>query len=151
MQKVEPAQGRLRQVKNIDAGFEKPKQLELEGDILLKIDETNNSQLALDLYNKALKDAPNDFDILIKAGKCLDRKRDFESASKLFQRALVEQPQSATAMFRYGWARFRAGDKDEGLKNMRAAVKIDHTNISYVTKIAEVLMREGEPEHLEEA
>jgi len=43
MQKIEPAQGRLRQVKNIDIGFEKPKQLELEGDILLKIDETNNS------------------------------------------------------------------------------------------------------------
>jgi predicted TPR repeat methyltransferase len=52
--------------------------LELDGDILLKIDEANNSQAALELYNRALKEAPKDFDCLIKAGKCYDRSKDFQ-------------------------------------------------------------------------
>jgi cytochrome c-type biogenesis protein CcmH/NrfG len=54
-------------------------------------------------------------------------------------------------MFRYGWAKFRDGAKQEGLSNMRTAVKHDQTNFSYLTKIAEVLMRDGEKEQLEEA
>lgn len=53
----------------------------------MKIDEANNSTAAMDLYNKALKDAPKDFDLLVKAGKCYDRKKDFKSACKLFQQA----------------------------------------------------------------
>lgn len=58
--------------------------LELEGDILLRIDEANNSSAAMDLYNRALKEAPKDFECLIKAGKCYDRKKDFKQASVLF-------------------------------------------------------------------
>ena len=58
--------------------------LELEGDILLRIDEANNSAAAMDLYNRALKEAPKDFECLIKSGKCYDRKKDFKQASILF-------------------------------------------------------------------
>ena len=75
--KTGEAQAKLNEVRKTDKDFENVRCLELDGDILLKIDESNNSQAALELYNRALKEAPKDFDCLIKAGKCYDRSKDF--------------------------------------------------------------------------
>jgi len=47
-------------------------------------------------------------------------------------------------MFRFGWAKYREGAKEEGLKSMRGAIKLDSSNIAYLTKTAEILMRESD-------
>jgi len=124
---------------------------ELQGDIHLKVSETNNLETALKIYLQSLGHEEANFGLHLKVGKCYDRKREYTKSIMHYRTALKLEPKSAQAVFRLGWSLFRDGQKAAGLEKMKEAVKLESQMPSNLTKLGEVLMREGGEDDLNEA
>ena len=61
--------------------FELPKVYELQGDIDLALDEHKNLDEALSYYIKAQDIDQANIGLLLKIGKCYDRRRDYGKSS----------------------------------------------------------------------
>ena len=137
----EEAQVKLNDLVKSDREFEVAKVLELQGDVNLKQDETKNLDLALVHYKRSIQIQPNNLVLLLKMGKCYDKKRNYNEAVQQYTKALLKDPQNTSIMFKLGWAYLRAGQKEKGLVQMRRSIGGGETNIYNQIKLAEVLMR----------
>jgi len=99
----------LNDVIRYDKEFFPAKVTELQGDILLKQNETKNLDKAINLYKKSQVIDPSNFFLLLKLARCLDRKRTYAESSEFYKQALKIDPTSANVTFRLGWALFRLG------------------------------------------
>ncbi len=64
-----------------DKDFFPEKVAELQGDILLKLNENKNLDKAIVLYKKSQQINPGNFDLLLKLARCCDRKRTYEEST----------------------------------------------------------------------
>ena len=71
---------KLNDLVKADREFEVAKVLELQGDINLKQDESKNLDLALVHYKRSIQIQPNNLVLLLKMGKCYDKKRNYNEA-----------------------------------------------------------------------
>ena len=81
--------------------------------------------------------------MLVKIGKCFERKRIFDEAFKHYDSAVKQDPTLAAATFRLGWLCVKDGrKKDEGIKMMRKTLGMDKGWIvKYLAVLGEILMR----------
>ena len=80
--------------------FEEAKVFELNGDISLGEDEQNNLDQALRAYIKAGEKDPKNVPLLVKIGKCQDRKREYEKASEAYSKVLAIEPKNFNIQFK---------------------------------------------------
>lgn len=133
-----------------DKNFEAAHMRELQGDIILKLNE-NDVGTAMGWYGQSLRFNPNNFECLLKMGKCYDRKREFAASIQEYDKAVNIDPSSANALFRLGWSQVRNEIKSDGLRNMRTATTMQDAPAMAFSKLGEVLMREGGKMNLDEA
>ena len=131
--------------------FEESKVEELKGDISLGEDEHKNLDQALRSYLKAADKDPDNVPLLIKIGKCQDRKREYEKSAASYTKVLEKDPKNYNVQFKLGWSLFRAGKVEQGLQAMRDGLKNGADSAQNLTKLGEILMREGKDPDLEEA
>jgi tetratricopeptide (TPR) repeat protein len=99
----------LNDLVKLDREFEIAKVLELQGDIYLKLDETKNIELALLHYKRSISIKPNNLVLLLKMGKCYDKRHKFLEAIEQYTKALLMDPENSSIMFKVGWAYLRSG------------------------------------------
>ena len=75
-------------------------------------------------------------------GKCFEKDKDFENATKNFQKAVDLNKTSPWAHFRLGWIFIRNGDRVKGIEHMKKSLSFDPNNADVLTKLGEVLLRE---------
>ena len=87
-QNPDEAQKRLNDVHKQSKSFELPKVFELQGDIHLAADEHKNLDEGLSCYMKAIQYDPTNTGILLKIGKCYDKRREYTKSSETYAKAL---------------------------------------------------------------
>lgn len=70
------------------------------------------------------------FDLMIKLGKCFDRKHEYKDSIQYYTRALLIQENNQAIIFRLGQAYFRMGDASKGLYHMRRSFQYGTAIIS---------------------
>ena len=147
----EEAQKRLNEVHKNSKSFELPKVFELRGDIALAVDEHKGLDEALSCYLKAQQYDPDNTALLLKIGKCYDKRRDYAKSSETYATALKVEPDNYNIQFKRGWSLFRDGKVDDGLQAMRDGIANGASTAQNLTKLGEILMREGQEQDLAEA
>ncbi len=117
----------------------------------MKQDESKNLERALVHYKRSIAIQPNNLVLLLKMGKCYDRKREYNEAVQQYTKALLKDPANTSIMFKLGWAYLRAGQKEKGLVQMRRSIGGGETNIYNQIKLSEVLMRQDDVTQQKEA
>ena len=93
-------------------------------------------------YKLASSVNPNYFEAYLKMGKCFEKDKDFDSATKNFQKAVELNKSSPWAHFRLGWIYIRNGDRIKGIEHLKKSLSFDPNNANVLTKLGEVLIRE---------
>jgi tetratricopeptide (TPR) repeat protein len=75
-------------------------------------------------------------------GKCFEKDKDFENATKNFMKAVELNKTSPWAHFRLGWIYIRNGERNKGIEHLKKSLSFDPNNSDVLTKLGEVLMRE---------
>jgi len=81
--KFAEAEESMQKVSRIDPNFQKHLQLEVQGDFAMKKDE-KDIDTALKFYKQSATIKPEYFEVYIKMGKCFEKDKDFENATKNF-------------------------------------------------------------------
>jgi len=82
---------KLNDVIRQDRDFEAAKVQELQGDIFMTMDDHKNMDRAINHYQKSLSLMAGNFDLMIKLGKCFDRKHEYKDSIQYYTRALLMQ------------------------------------------------------------
>ena len=53
--------------------------------------------------------------LLVKIGKCQDRKREYDKSAMAYTKVLDKDPKNYNIQFKLGWSLFRAGKVERGL------------------------------------
>ena len=61
--------------------------------------------------------------LLVKIGKCQDRKREYEKSAEIYTKVLAIEPKNYNVLFKKGWSLFRAGQLDNGRQAMREGLQ----------------------------
>ncbi|HXQ13330.1 MAG TPA: TIR domain-containing protein [Caulobacteraceae bacterium] len=89
-------------------------------------DLEGHHRLGLELAHRALKAAGDDAAVLASVAASLDfLEDDYGAAVALLERALTLNPGCASAWFRSGIVRVRAGGTDAAIENFRTALRLD--------------------------
>lgn len=65
---------------------------------------------------------PGYFDVHFKMGKLFERNSDFESATKMYLRAVEIKKEDPWAHFRLGWIYIRSGDRARGIDHLKKSI-----------------------------
>ncbi len=149
--KSDEAQLKLNEVIKQNREFEAAKVQELQGDIFMTMDDTKNMDRAVNHYKKSILFVANNFQLLVKLGKCFDRKREYKEAMQYYTKALMLSENDQGVIFRLGQAYYRMGDNDRGLYHMRRSFEQGPPMTANQLKLADILLKEGKPEQLNEA
>ena len=85
----------------------------------MTMDDTKNMDRAINHYKKSILFVANNFQLLVKLGKCFDRKREYKEAMQYYTKALMLYENNQAVIFRLGQAYYRMGDTERGLYHMR--------------------------------
>ena len=131
----------LQKISRIDPNFMKHLLFEIQGDIVLKRDD-KNIEGAIKLYKLSSLANPNYFDVYLKMGKCFEKDKDFENATKMFQKAVELNDRSPWAHFRLGWVYVRNNERNKGIEHLKKSLQYNPDNIDVLAKLGEVLLRD---------
>lgn len=115
--------------------------LELMGDINFKKEDKKFNE-ALDWYQKAEKVEPENAEIFIKQGKCLEKMKELDQAIERFSKAVELAPDNPVAHFRLGWAQFRKGVKEECIQHLQKALELKPDFVEVLIRLGDVLLRD---------
>jgi len=77
--------------------------------------------MAIEIFPKA--------EVWIKAGKCYEKRKEFELACKDYQKAVDLDSAFALGHLRLGWAMVRNGDRDKGLEILKQQMHCSQTTV----------------------
>jgi Tfp pilus assembly protein PilF len=117
--------------------------LKLQGMLL---EDTGNSQEASLSYEKALKLAPNDAELLLKVGVFQLVKGNTNQAITLLIERLKALPKDEESLYYLAQAYHLRGEDDLALKTIRDAIKVDPDSAAISQKYGELLCSSGDNE-----
>jgi len=117
--------------------------LKLQGMLL---EDTGNGQEASVSYEKALKLAPNDGELLLKVGVFQLVKGNTNQAITLLVQRLKALPRDEESLYYLAQAYHLRGEDDLALKTIRNAVKVDPDSAAISQKYGELLCSSGDNE-----
>jgi len=85
---------------------------------------------AVEAYNRALVDKPNDADLWLYKGFALGELGRWDEAISAYDQAITIQPRSADAFFNRAGVYARKGNKSAALKDLTKAITLDDSNKS---------------------
>lgn len=106
-------------------------------------DKTGNSEIALELYRKALVINPSLTDAWNKAGNILTRAEQFDEAIRMYDKALEIDPRNAFVLNNKGYALYLAGKYSEAIETLQKALDIDPEYSSAWKNLGAALSKTG--------
>jgi tetratricopeptide (TPR) repeat protein len=92
-------------------------------------------------YTSALKIDASNPKVYKKLGGLNDMKKNFTEAAKLYTTAFNLDKNDKDSLFKLGWSNYR-DEKQDGLRQMREAIKHDGMTAENYAKLGEILMRD---------
>ena len=110
------------------------------------LEDTGNGEEALVSYEKALKLAPNDAELLLKVGVFELVKGNTNQAITLLTQRLKALPEDAESLYYLAQAYHLKGEDNLALKTIREAIKVDPNSAEISQKYGELLCSSGDNE-----
>jgi len=113
-------------------------------DSAIKQQLAGNTKKALELYNKVLKERPDNLTALVNQSAIYMDRQNFEDASKLLERALYISPNDIEALNNFGNTLISLGQSQKAIKHFEFAHKLAPDNSTVSSNFGRALLRRGD-------